>query len=141
MARMINWNTDAFHAQCARISMNRLEAIAEIIRDDAKKILKSKLVGNWTEHGPYKTGKSVGAIWTERTKAAMVDTIRVVRKKDEASRNIRIYMGNFKTWWAVQMEFGHGSWRGGARAALRPAMRNSLNAAKSVLENGNGETG
>lgn len=129
----IKWDIEEFVSGCKDISMDRLEKAADLIRDDMKSILKGKLKGRWTEHGPY---KKYGQIWTERMKGAMVDTIRVVKKKDSGSRNIWIMAGTFKTWWATQMEYGNGDWIGGPRSFMRVALKKAPITCKGVLENG-----
>jgi len=135
MAR-INWNTEAFERECINASMDALEQAAKLIRDDAKRILRGKLKGNWSDRGPDKGGE----YWTERTKGAMVETIRVARKKGDPNRDVWIIAGNNKTWWAIQMEYGRGSWKGGARSFMRPAMAKAPAAIKAVLEGGSGQT-
>jgi len=146
----IKWNTQEFEKMCIGVGMDRLESAAKIVRDNGRRILSKKLTGMttirkengdvvkrpWTEHGPYKSGKYEGLAWTERYKKEMVKTIRVVRKNDNNSRNVWIMMGNWKTWWAIQMEYGHGGWHGGSKGALRPALREAASAMQNVIENG-----
>ena len=148
MAKLINWNTSAIEVECINASMDRLEAAAYIIRDDARSILRGKLKGNWKEHGPYKTYRNKkqhkfmaysggeGSIWTARTHGAMIKSIRVSRLKDSAARNIWIMAGDFKTWWAVQLEYGRGKWQGKAKSFLRPALSNAPSKIRGVLEGG-----
>ncbi len=137
MARVVNWNTTEFEVACIGATMDRLEAAGKIVRDDAKRILTGKLEGNWTEHGPYKSGKDKGATWTARYKKKMVDTVRVVRKYgDTKGRNIWIMAGNYDSWWAIQMEYGRGDWKGGKRSFLRPALKGAAAAMQNVIENG-----
>ena len=136
---MINWNTAAFEAECGKIGMDRLEAGAKAVRDDARRILKSKLKGD-VNRPVYRKGPYKGQIYTERRAGEMVNTIRVVRKKGSSEREVRIYMGNFAVWWALQMEYGRGGWKGGARPCLRTAMNNAGNTFKVVFESGAGQT-
>jgi len=121
-----------YDSEFFEVAMNRVEAAARVIRDDAKRILQSKLKGNWQEHGPYKGG----AIWTERTKGAMVDTIRVTRSRNKKVKNVWVMAGNFKTWWARQLEYGRGGWRGGAKSFMRPAMKGAESKIIGILEGG-----
>lgn len=165
MARMINWDTSAFEAECIGVTMDRLEEAAHIIADDMKTILAGKVTGGWRPHGPYlrhyvkkrkrdKSGKfttsdqgaqvefsgGFGPLWTARQIGAMISTIRVVRKKDSSARNIWIMAGNWAIWWAVQMEYGKGGWQGGRRSFIRPAMAKAPAAIQTCLESGNAET-
>ena len=139
-----------YDSEFFEVAMNRVEAAACVIRDDAKRILRGKLTGMttihrktslgftldiqipWKEHGPYKGG----AIWTERTKGAMVDTIRVTRSKNKKVKNVLVIAGNFKTWWAMQLEYGRGAWRGGAKSFMRPAMKGAESKIIGILEGG-----
>ena len=107
-----------------KTAMGRVEKAAEAIRDAAK---SNCVVGTVTR--PAK-----GAYWTERSPGAMKATIRVVRK--EGKNNVRVYAGNKKTWWAVQMEYGRGGWKGGARPFLRPAIASTKGTVKSIIEGG-----
>jgi hypothetical protein len=131
MAREIELNFKQYDLEIHKASMDRIEAAAAVIRDDARRILKSKLRGNVT-HPPY----AGGSPWTARTAGAMVETIRVVRSKDPAVRNVWVMAGTFLTWWAVQLEFGRGQWRGGAKPFLRPAMKGAEGNIKAILEGG-----
>lgn len=137
---MINWNTAPFLAECVNVSMDRLEAAAHIIADDAKRILQSKIKGPPVKHPAYQRGPYRGAVWTERDPGALVATIRVVRKKEDSARNVWIMAGNYKTWWALQTEYGRGDWKGGKKSFIRPAMANAPRAIKVCLEGGHGET-
>jgi hypothetical protein len=132
----IKWDVEPFLRECGITGMARLKAAAKIIANDARRILASKIEGPPISHPPYKSGKDKGAYWTEREAGAMLKTIRVVTKNDAASRNVWIMAGTDKTWWAIQMEYGHGEWRGGARSFLRPALKNAPNTCKEIIENG-----
>jgi hypothetical protein len=134
MAKMIGWNTEAFQKECVNVSMDRLEAAARIIRDDAKRILQSQI------KGPPVTRHEQKKPWMERDPGALVATIRIVRKKGDPNRNIWIMAGNYKTWWALQTEYGRGGWKGGKKSFMRPAMVGAPSAIKFCLEEGHGET-
>jgi hypothetical protein len=108
-----NLDLSKYDSEFLEAALDRVEKAANVIRDDAKPILRAKLKGNWTEHGPYRTGKNAGQIWTERYKQEMVKTIRTVRSRDKSKKNVFVMAGNYKTWWALQMEYGHGDWKGG----------------------------
>jgi len=149
MARMINWNTADFQEQCGKVGMDRLEEGAKLIAVDAKNILRGKIKGPAVTRKPGRkkmivNGKLVDAtsspIWMERDPGALIDTIRVVRKEGDPGRNVWIMAGNFKTWWALQTEYGRGGWKGRAKSFLRPAMANAPARIKGILEGGHGET-
>jgi len=97
----------------------------------------------WNEHGPYKTGKYPEKGWTARQKKAFLKSIRVARKKDSTSRDIRIvagYWGDLSSWWALQMEYGRGGWHGGRKSFMRPAMAKAATVIQTCLESGAGQT-
>jgi len=145
----IVWDISEKIPELRKASMPRLIRAGEIIRDAAKQILAGQIRGPRSmqetasyEHGPYKKGKYGGQFWTERSIGAMVKTIRVTTKKEDSGfgasvgRNVWIIAGNKKPWWAYQMEFGRGGWKGGRKSFLRPAINKSIPAIKSMLENG-----
>ena len=140
MAKMVNWNPERKIPEFSKIGMKRLVASAEIVRMNAIYKLQGLIRGGWKEHEEYKTGGAAGKYWTVRHYREMVHTIRVVRKYGGTSRDVRIYAGNRKTWWALQMEYGHGQWKGGAKPFLRPAIRSSIPQIKVIIESGAGQT-
>ena len=44
--------------------------------------------------------------------------------------------GNYKTWWATQLEFGRGQWRGGKKSFMRPAVNKTKGQVTAILEGG-----
>jgi len=127
-------------------AMERIEKAAIVVRDAAR----AKMTGfkhTWKEHGPYSTGKYHGQIWTARDYNALKETIRVTKKKETGltggfgykaakDMNVWILAGQFKTWYAVQVEFGRGEWKGKPHPFLRPAFNESMGKIKSIIENG-----
>ena len=127
----IKFNFEQYDGQIAKASMDRLRKAADIIRDAAK---AKCVVGTVTRE--VKAGQK---FWMERTPGAMRDTIRTVEKKGAhglVGRDVRVYAGNKKTWWATQMEFGRGGWKGGAKPFMRPALRSTKSEVQAVIENG-----
>ena len=136
MAKEIHFNFEQYDEVITKSCMSRIEKAAEVIRDDAKRILEGKLKGKWKEHGPYKKGAS----WTAREKGAMVKTIRVVRSRNPQVKNVWVMAGNYNVWWALQMEYGRGGWKGGRKSFMRPAMKGAESRVIAILEGGHGET-
>lgn len=135
MARMVNFNLERHDQQFMRAGLNRMEKAAAVIQMNA--ILK--IVKSYENRRPaYKTGAYAGRIYTARDMDIMAKTIRVVRRDDK--KDVRVYVGNFKTWWAVQMEYGRGAWKGGPKPFLRPAVAASRGRIKVILESGSGQT-
>ena len=132
----INFNFEQYDGQIAKSSMERIRKAANVIADAAR---ANCTVGTITR--PLKPGQPY---WMEREPGAMRKTIRTVEKsgaKGLLGRDVRVYAGNKKTWWAIQMEYGHGGWKGGAKPFIRPAMRGAPAAIKVAMEGGHGETG
>ena len=141
---MSKWDTEFFDA-----ALDRVESAADVIRNKAKVKLKAaieaaakgegSLAGErWREHGPYKTGKNAGASWTKRYHKEMVNTVRTVRSKNKAVKNIWVMAGNYNTWWALQLEYGNGGWKGGKKSFFRPAMSESMSEVIAICESGGG---
>lgn len=137
--RVSNWHPEAYDGEIVGASMERLRKAAIVVRDAARakaKVYVGKL------HGPYRTGKYAGKVWTARDTDNLLKTIRVVEKNDgngfamEAYKNVWVMAGNYKTWYAQQVEYGRGGWKGGAHPFLRPALNQNKDRIRSILENG-----
>jgi len=135
MARLVNFKLEKYDQQFMRAGLDRMErAMGELQMQAVLKIVKS-----YEHRRPvYGKGKDKGKIWTARDMDIMAKTIRVVRRDDK--KDVRLYVGNFKTWWAVQMEYGRGAWKGGPKSFLRPAVAASRSRMQVVLESGSGQT-
>jgi hypothetical protein len=124
----------------ANASLGRMKEAAGVLQ--LAMILKCKK--SYTNRRPaYKKGPYKGQIYTARDMDIMAKTIRVVEKKVgglHGKINVRVYAGNFKTWWAVQMEYGRGAWKGGAQPFMRPAINATKSRIQVVLESGSGGT-
>lgn len=135
MAKMINFNVEKWDGEFKAVAMDRMEKAANVLADEAR----NKLIAGHVTRGPYKKGKYAGKIWTSRgigKYPRLRDTIRAVGKEG----NVRVYVGNFKTWYAMQVEYGKGGWKGGAHPFMRPAMKSARGAMRVVLESGAGQT-
>lgn len=150
MAVKFELDLSKYDAEFFNDALDRVESAADVIRNRAKVKLKasiaaaakggSSLAGErWKEHGPYKTGNT--ASWTARYHKEMVNTIRTVRSHNPAVKNIWVMAGADDPWWAIQLEYGHGGWKGGAKPFFRPAINESLGEVASICENGGGPRG
>jgi hypothetical protein len=127
----INFNFEQYDGQIARSCMERIRKAAEVIAESAR---KKSVIGTVTR--PLKPGQPE---WMERSPGAMRDTIRTREKKGETGfvgRDVRVYAGNKKTWWATQMEYGRGGWKGGRKSFMRPALRATKSEVQNIIENG-----
>jgi len=130
MAEIV-FNFEQYDGQIAKSCMDRLRKAGAVIRDAAK---NKCVVGTISRPAP-----DGGKVWMEREPGALKETIRLAEKTGEKGlegRDVRIIAGNYKTWYATQVEFGRGGWKGGAHPFLRPAMRSTKNEVQSILENG-----
>jgi len=151
---MIDFDLQKYDGEFKAAGMKRLIKAAEVIRDDAKRRIK---VGTITrvpgrKMMRMKDGRMLPSTmppkWMERTPGEMKQTIRVVTKYDFSGTflanlagdggvgNVRVYAGNFADWWAMQMEFGFGAWKGGAKPFLRPSLHSSQSAVRNIIEGG-----
>jgi len=156
MAR-IEYDLQKYDGEFKKAGMDRLVKAAGVIRDAARGIVVSGKVTRIPGRRKFvnKAGHLVESsdppIWMERVPGGMKKTIRVVRKEafenvetmDVGSgtlwienKDVRVYAGNYKTWYAIQMEKGQGKWKGGAKPFMVPAMKNSEAAIKNIIENG-----
>ena len=124
--------------------MGRVEKAAVLLRDTARNKVPVWQGPFW---GPYKTGKHAGMIWTARDHDNLLKTIRVTKKKDTFTNlsfglashmNIWVMCGNYKTWYANQVEYGRGEWKGKKtrHPYLRPAIKQSRADMIRIVENG-----
>ena len=131
-------------------ALDRVESAADVIRDKARVRLKANIYyaiageksqagERWKEHGPYATGNT--ASYTARYHQEMVNTIRTVRSKNPATKNIWVMSGNYDAWWALQLEYGKGGWKGGAKPFFRPALSESMSDVVAICESGGGPRG
>lgn len=151
----IDFDLQKYDGEFAAAGMKRLVRAAEVIRDEAKRRIK---VGTVTrvpgrKMMRMKDGRMVASTmppkWMERTPGEMKKTIRVVQKYDfsttflknlanmegdDSPANVRVYAGNFNDWWALQMEYGYGAWKGGAQPFLRPAIYGSQSRIRAIIE-------
>lgn len=136
MAHLINWHPEQTIEGLAHEGMEVLEECCQLVVEEMKVSLVAAIRGNngrWIEHGPYKSGDYEGKSWTARYKGEMVKSIRLVKRKDSKSRNIWIMAGHYNAWWAVQMEFGHGQWKGGAMPFFRVGIKKAMPKIASLM--------
>ena len=137
----IKLNFEQYDNIIANSSMDRMRAAATLLKDT----MKNNCYRSYKNRRPvYKSGPYAERAWTGRDMELMADTIRVVelnqRKPGLDSCNVPVYAGNWKVWWATQMEFGRGGWKGGAHPFMRPAIASCKSQIQTVLESGNAET-
>jgi HK97 gp10 family phage protein len=125
MGRVSNWNPQKYDGEFISASMERLTLAAGVIAERAK---QKAPVGTITR----KPGG--GKYWTEREPGSLKKSIRVVRKNDDNIRNVRVYAGNRKVYYARMVEYGTS--KKGARPYLRPALNGSKAEIQSILKGG-----
>jgi len=123
--RVSNWNPAAGDTQIMKASMERLQAAAEVIAQGARANVP---IGK--SRPKYLNGKD----YTAREAGALRASIRVVRLHGDTRRNVRVYAGSKKVYYARFVEMGTYKMR--ARSFLRTAVNQSKGAIRSILLNG-----
>jgi HK97 gp10 family phage protein len=111
--RVENWNPFVFDDKIRKAAIDRLEAVANEIADDARRRCP---VGKAVKAGEK------AAWWEGRKPGALRDTIRVVRLYGDKNNDVRVYAGNRKggVFYAHFVE--HGTIKMAAKPFLRPAL-------------------
>ena len=136
----VKFNFEQYDEIIKKSSLSRMTQAANELRD----AMRLSCYKSYKNRRPiYKKGKDAGELWTARDMDILAKTIRVTGKEGVglySHPNVRVYAGNFKTWWATQMEYGRGAWKGGAHPFMRPAIAATKSKIKVILESGNAET-
>ena len=116
------------------IAVERLVKAAKVVRAAAKRRLSGQ-IGRGATTGisrpVYRSGDYAGAFWTARDFGEMLKSVRVVRQKTKSGkalskkRNVRVYVGHKKAFYANIFEF--------YRPFIRPAFEESIPAIKTLL--------
>ncbi len=120
--RVSNWNPHKADVQIMNASMERLEACGEVVARKARSLVP---VGK--SRPQYRNGKE----WTEREAGALKRSIRVVKLNNSQKRNIRVYAGSRKVYYARFVEMGTSKMA--AKPYLRPAFNSSKAEMKQIL--------
>ena len=123
MMRVSNWNPQKAEPEIIHAAMDRLEQVGELI---AAKARVRCPVGIDIPAGKGK--------WSGRDAGALKRSIRVVRLRGDVRRNVRVYAGSKKVFYARFVEYGTKKMR--ARSYLRSALNASKAEAKNILLNG-----
>ena len=141
----IDWDLQKYDGEFKKAGMERVKRAADAIRDQAKLNCKVGTINRPERKHFVFDGHLLpaagGAPWTARQIGAMKKTIRTVEPRNSAEStfdkredNVRVYAGNFLTWWATQMEFGRAGWKGGPKPFLRTALRTEESKIRSIIE-------
>ncbi|OPX99514.1 MAG: hypothetical protein A4E60_02754 [Syntrophorhabdus sp. PtaB.Bin047] len=123
--RVARWNPEKTNKAIYGNAMDRLETLGDAVADKARSLVP---VGK--SRARYKNGKD----WSEREAGALRASIRVVRLKGDPKKNIRVYAGSRKTYYARFVEYGTAKMK--ARPFLRPALKAAKAMAKAILMGG-----
>lgn len=121
--RVANWNLQKADPAIMNAAMDRLEKAAGAIASAARALCP---VGVTVPPGKGK--------WSGRVSGDLLRSIRVVRLRDSSARNVRIYAGSRKVFYARFVE--HGTRKMRKRPFLRPAFDSSKPTVRSILLNG-----
>jgi HK97 gp10 family phage protein len=123
MSRVSNWTPQKYDGEFMAAGLDRLERAAAVVADKAR---QKAPTGTVTRRG--------GKYWMEREPGSLKKSVRVVRKKDSNIRNVRVYAGNTKVFYARMVEFGTVKTR--AQSFLRPALNSSKSEIQAILKGG-----
>jgi len=123
--RVSNWNPQRFDGEIISASMNRLERAARVVAEDARRRVPV---------GKSRVAKRGGKDWTAREAGALKASIRVVRLHGDSKRNVRIYAGSRKVFYARFVEYGTRKMK--AKPYLRPALNASKGRIQDILRSG-----
>jgi hypothetical protein len=118
MGRIGFWNPKIADKEIMPNAMKRLKKSAEVVATKAR----AKCPVGTTSRPMYRTGRYAGQYWTARDAGALKKTIRVVEKRESNARNIRVYAGTKKVFYAQIVEY------------YQPFLRKALNASKSQIK-------
>jgi len=130
-----NWNPKKFDEEFLNVGMGRLRNAAELVAAETKAKLQSRIGSGVRSTGisrpVYKTGPYAGVAWTRRDFGELLKSVRITEKHGQGGhevykdRNIRVYVGNYRAYYARIFEF--------TRPFLRPAWRSSLGKVKAII--------
>ena len=123
--RVSKWNPKIADEEIIGNAMNRLQAAAEVVAEDARRRVPI---------GKSRPGTKGGKDWTAREAGALRKSIRVVRLYGDPKRNVRVYAGSRKVFYARFVEYGTVKMR--AKPFLRPAFNANKSRIKSILKGG-----
>jgi HK97 gp10 family phage protein len=121
--RVANWNPKVGDKEIFGNAMDRLQKAAEVVASNAKARCPV---------GKNVSGKVGGKDWTARESGALKASIRVVLLYGDDKRNIRLYAGSRKVFYARFVEYG--TTKMSAKPFLRPALNSSRSQIKSIIE-------
>ena len=137
MSAAIDFNLQKYDGEFKAAGMARIEKAAKAIQGIAKGFCEAGSITRPVRKRyvyQHHLEPSSGPLWTAREIGGMMRSIRVSRSHDASVPNVRVYAGNFAAWYAIQMEFGRGRWKGGARPFLRPALHTGESVVRSIIE-------
>jgi len=123
MAKVAFWNPKIADDIIFPKAMKRLEKAAEVVAEKAR----SRCPVGTVSRPMYKTGRYAGQYWTARDAGQLKKSIRVVKLRGSKARNVRVYAGHKKAFYAQIVEF--------YTPFMRPAVNSSKRQIKWVLEN------
>jgi hypothetical protein len=131
--RVEYWNPEAGYQDFSRVTQERIDAAAEVIRRAVSGHLRGQIGKGKTtgiNRPVYLTGDYAGQPWTAREAGQMLDSVRITKINREEmgkilDKNRRIYVGHFLAFYANIFEY--------YRPFMRPAMEGTLNEVKQIL--------
>jgi len=132
--RVEYWRPEEAYKDFSYIAKERVLKAAHVIKDATVRKLRSQIgTGKTTgiSRPMYETGKYAGVAWTKRDFGELLESVRVVQRKETyghevwAKQNVRVYTGNYLAYYASIFEF--------SKPFMRPAVAETLNRVKDIL--------
>lgn len=137
MGHVKYWNPEIADDLINEIVMNRLERIGDVLAYQVKSTLRTQIKNPNYSRPPYKSGKYAGRWWTARDAGALLDSVRVVKRKQDIKRghrNVWVIAGNSKAYYAPIYEYSKNPARG--KKYFRPSISRAMPRMKAILSKG-----
>lgn len=121
--RVARWNPKAGDTIIYKNAMERLAKAAEAVANSARQRCPVGI-----------DKKASGKDWTERKAGSLKKSIRVVRLYEDTARNVRVYAGSRKVYYARWVEQGTVKMK--AKPFLRPAFHATKPQINAIVQGG-----
>ena len=125
--RIENFNPNRFDQTFEDVAVERLVEAAEVV----KVAIKRRTPVGTVSRPMYRTGPYAGAFWTARDAGELKRSVRVVRQRTKVrkalskKRNVRVYCGHAKAYYALIVEF--------SKPFMRPGFESVVGQVKEII--------
>lgn len=125
--RVKGWHPEIIKEVAAEATRAQFDEAAQIVADE----VRGACPEGKTTRPMYRRGRYAGQAWTARDGGELKKSVRVVRRDERSSAlvfaaaDVRVYIGNYKAYYARIVEF--------YRPFVRPALDRTLSQVKRIL--------